>query len=251
MLEKHVLMWVKMVQNTPWSDIIAFLKAKGRTQDLDLLDLYITRVIGCADIYELSEEHDAGNNYYLHDRVYQNMLPKVEDTIYTDTAYKLSALFDTVMRDYVAYRNGFIETIRPYDTADERTMYDRHYAGSPKAGVLLHRCNCCQQLFITEDVDAGDTYINNVPLTNGKPICPKCASEIHDLLNGDEMCLIPEFIAKSLDFKSIPMAVHHISVAPPDMDYAGDKLIHDIKYEGSHEDLVIPSDAEEGVEPNE
>ena len=39
MLEKHVLMWVKMVQNTPWSEIIEFLKVKGRTQDLDLLDL--------------------------------------------------------------------------------------------------------------------------------------------------------------------------------------------------------------------
>ena len=251
-MNKTIEQYMRFIQNTPWHNMLDNTEFIVSETDRDLLSYYALKLF---DIDNLSElcilslcSTPEEKIHYTNIRNYKSAVHRNESKAgFEEIINKFKVLVYRLVFEYIKTTNG-MESTTYYNTSDDKTKYRRHYVGTPKAGVLLHSCACCDQFFLTADTPVdNERFINNVTVLKRTetPICPCCVKDLKDTIE-QENELMNDLLDSLAGVVSVPMIVHHVSVAPPDSAECDNPTEHKIAGKRLLEKKSNPDQMEEG-----
>ena len=221
-MNKNIEQYMRLIQNVPWHNLLDNPEFSVSETDRDLLSYYALKLFSVDNLNELCIlslcDTPEEKIHYTDIRNYKSAVFQNESKAgFEEIIEKFKVLVYRLLHDYIKATNG-MESAAYYNTSDDKTKYDRRYVGTPKAGVLLHSCACCDQFFLTTDTPTDDKgFVNTITLLNSTkaPICPCCVKDLKDTIE-QESEIMNDLLERLAGVMSVPMIVHHVSVAPPD-----------------------------------
>lgn len=245
---------VRLTQNTPWRALVDMLTEESDIHTIERLSYYILKLLGVDKLETLLEYSDYSASAKVSQRYHVSPFDLYnepnEKPPLDSRATIASHLVDLVTRLMVQYsykinnvsddiHHEFVSTSVVDSFLRSPDVHTRHYIGSPKGGVSLYKCGCCDNIFAVNDslIPSKEKieFMNSAYHdANTTALCEFCRDDIVGAMHSNDIATF-NYLKSLTKINKIGIKTSHVSIAPPDNMESG-ITIHPYIPEGGNVD---------------